>query len=78
MDWGLVDSLARLKGIRPILYEICCYGDIMRPLGTNPCRRYCQIGPESQQRWRQDLFDLFSKARHTVGQQNYRNIMHKF
>lgn len=62
MAWTLVTQLAKLKGTRPVEQEICCYGDFMRPLGTQPKLDYLQEGSPNLQAWRRDLNSIFGGA----------------
>ncbi|WKY01389.1 hypothetical protein Q1695_015410 [Nippostrongylus brasiliensis] len=62
MSWRVCKQLTSLWTSRgPCLVETCCYGDFMRPLGSQPALDYLETGNAELSSWRKALFHVFSR-----------------
>ncbi|KAK6058757.1 hypothetical protein COOONC_03667 [Cooperia oncophora] len=63
MSWRVCDQLLSVSRSRgPCSVETCCYGDFMRPLGTDPILNYLTEGDAEVSSWRQAFAGVFSKV----------------
>ncbi|EFP09490.1 hypothetical protein CRE_25238 [Caenorhabditis remanei] len=64
LTWKFCERLLKISILQtPVTEELCCYGDFMRPMGSNPKLDYIEKSPQNVRAYRKALADIFSLAR---------------
>lgn len=64
MTWKFCKKLLEVPLLQlPITQELCCYGDFMRPMGSEPRLDYIDKSPLELAKYRRALADVFKKAK---------------
>lgn len=75
MTWKFCKRLLENPLLRlPVTQELCCYGDFMRPMGTEPKLDYIEKSTAELARYRRALADVFRDAKieiSTLGEDSF-------
>ncbi|CAB3402153.1 unnamed protein product [Caenorhabditis bovis] len=64
MSWKICEELVNIPIFKEeIDQELCCYGDFMRPMGSNPNIAYIETSNSRLSEYRKCLADLFSQVK---------------